>query len=443
MDYMLLPEAYRDNPYEDIDSCQKYYYEKYLRNLQACRKMHSKDYIEEKPAIKDKSRSKKNYKAIEDNPLREKMNRYHRNRINKNNPNYNPFEPIKHDYNSFNPFKLDDDDNLSDLSSIGTDYTPSVLSSQGSYKPFSKKGSMTTSRAKDILSLASDADTDRIKGQFRKKIFSNHPDKNKTRYANLNTQEILDARRKMYSRRNSMYGKSRLRKNIRKKSRKNRKSADPGRNDRRQRSKIVDGRRPLSFRSPPKAGIRLASRRSRLRKRKSKKKKRKTSLRTTKGRSYGKKWSNKYKKSINCKNPKGFSQRAHCNSKKKRSSRRKKFGNSVVLDPLAEALSRGQLNADGVANLLAFAKFYPNMIDVEKLEKLKNMERIPKIMCYKDSLVKAINSFSEKDKKHPKRIEKDKNRKLKNLTEEQRKYIEKQAEILYNNNCRTIYGELL
>ena len=24
------------------------------------------------------------------------------------------------------------------------------------------------------------------------------------------------------------------------------------------------------------------------------------------------KWSEKYKKSINCKNPKGFSQRAHC-----------------------------------------------------------------------------------------------------------------------------------
>ena len=29
------------------------------------------------------------------------------------------------------------------------------------------------------------------------------------------------------------------------------------------------------------------------------------------------KWSEKYKKSINCKNPKGFSQRAHCQGKKK------------------------------------------------------------------------------------------------------------------------------
>lgn len=30
------------------------------------------------------------------------------------------------------------------------------------------------------------------------------------------------------------------------------------------------------------------------------------------------KWSEKYKKSINCNNPKGFSQRAHCQGRKKR-----------------------------------------------------------------------------------------------------------------------------
>ena len=29
-------------------------------------------------------------------------------------------------------------------------------------------------------------------------------------------------------------------------------------------------------------------------------------------------WSMKYKKSIDCKNPKGFSQRAHCQTRKKR-----------------------------------------------------------------------------------------------------------------------------
>jgi hypothetical protein len=31
------------------------------------------------------------------------------------------------------------------------------------------------------------------------------------------------------------------------------------------------------------------------------------------------KWSEKYKRSIDCKNPKGFSQRAHCQGKKKKS----------------------------------------------------------------------------------------------------------------------------
>ena len=35
----------------------------------------------------------------------------------------------------------------------------------------------------------------------------------------------------------------------------------------------------------------------------------------------GKKWSAKYKKSINCKNPKGFSQKAHCAGKKKRAKK--------------------------------------------------------------------------------------------------------------------------
>ena len=32
----------------------------------------------------------------------------------------------------------------------------------------------------------------------------------------------------------------------------------------------------------------------------------------------GKKWSKKYKDSIDCNNPKGFSQKAHCAGKKKR-----------------------------------------------------------------------------------------------------------------------------
>ena len=33
------------------------------------------------------------------------------------------------------------------------------------------------------------------------------------------------------------------------------------------------------------------------------------------------KWSKKYKKSINCNNPKGFSQKAHCAGRKKRKAK--------------------------------------------------------------------------------------------------------------------------
>ena len=37
------------------------------------------------------------------------------------------------------------------------------------------------------------------------------------------------------------------------------------------------------------------------------------------------KWSQKYKKSIDCNNPKGFSQKAHCQGRKKRKSYEKLF----------------------------------------------------------------------------------------------------------------------
>lgn len=34
------------------------------------------------------------------------------------------------------------------------------------------------------------------------------------------------------------------------------------------------------------------------------------------------KWTQKYKKSINCANPKGFSQKAHCQGKKKKKKKK-------------------------------------------------------------------------------------------------------------------------
>lgn len=43
------------------------------------------------------------------------------------------------------------------------------------------------------------------------------------------------------------------------------------------------------------------------------------------------KWSEKYKKSINCKNPKGFSQRAHCAGRRKKLRMKRKSNESTEL----------------------------------------------------------------------------------------------------------------
>lgn len=53
------------------------------------------------------------------------------------------------------------------------------------------------------------------------------------------------------------------------------------------------------------------------------------------------KWSEKYKKSIDCNNPKGFSQKAHCQGKKKsltESDQEKLKGNGYDLDEIKKAL---------------------------------------------------------------------------------------------------------
>ena len=52
------------------------------------------------------------------------------------------------------------------------------------------------------------------------------------------------------------------------------------------------------------------------------------------------KWSNKYKKSIDCSNPKGFSQKAHCAGRKKRSL--KEAGRPYSAKYMKELLKAGQ-----------------------------------------------------------------------------------------------------
>ena len=74
-------------------------------------------------------------------------------------------------------------------------------------------------------------------------------------------------------------------------------------------------------------------------------------------------WSNKYKGSINCRNPKGFSQKAHCQGKKKRNERIMKLSElkeeirNVLRERSINAISKlQQKNLDNISKALEFYK---------------------------------------------------------------------------------------
>lgn len=74
-------------------------------------------------------------------------------------------------------------------------------------------------------------------------------------------------------------------------------------------------------------------------------------------------WSNKYKKSIDCNNPKGFSQKAHCAGKKKRNenimklSELKEAIRNIIRERSVNAISKAQQkNLDDIAKALEFYK---------------------------------------------------------------------------------------
>jgi hypothetical protein len=58
-------------------------------------------------------------------------------------------------------------------------------------------------------------------------------------------------------------------------------------------------------------------------------------------------WSDKYKKSINCNNPKGFSQKAHCDGRKKRAS----GGETKSKSPFNEEVPTNNVSGGKVAGL--------------------------------------------------------------------------------------------
>ena len=113
------------------------------------------------------------------------------------------------------------------------------------------------------------------------------------------------------------------------------------------------------------------------------------------------KWSKKYKKSINCSNPKGFSQKAHCAGRKARKAGKKtksssvsegKITNAALVAMLATALSSGPAHADfnypqqkepsavakalGIARKINSMKGYgPEAAQAEAQQELNNLIR--------------------------------------------------------------------
>ena len=106
-------------------------------------------------------------------------------------------------------------------------------------------------------------------------------------------------------------------------------------------------------------------------------------------------WSDKYKKSIDCNNPKGFSQKAHCAGRKKRKENMNLQGlKSIIREVLNErsinAISKAQQkNADNVAKALELYKKTKN--DKESKPYKKSIELLRKLTDEKKKLAKEMD----------------------------------------------------
>ena len=87
-------------------------------------------------------------------------------------------------------------------------------------------------------------------------------------------------------------------------------------------------------------------------------------------------WSDKYKKSINCNNPKGFSQKAHCAGRKKKEnimklSELKRVVREILNERSINAISKSQQkNVDGIAKALELYKKTKNDKESKPYKKL-------------------------------------------------------------------------
>ena len=96
-------------------------------------------------------------------------------------------------------------------------------------------------------------------------------------------------------------------------------------------------------------------------------------------------WSTKYKKSIDCNNPKGFSQKAHCAGRKKRSEGME----SQIREVIRKLVNERSINAIAKAQ-------QKNAADIEKaLDFYKKNKHTDK----KDAFIKVLKKFGDEKKK--------------------------------------------
>ena len=111
------------------------------------------------------------------------------------------------------------------------------------------------------------------------------------------------------------------------------------------------------------------------------------------------KWSQKYKNSINCSNPKGFSQKAHCAGKKKTNENVELVEEFDLIESIIESLAeRNQVNAEVIwedlesltdDELYVFATTTPVMEDWQKANKRDKTDGMSQ---------KAVNAYR---REHP------------------------------------------
>ena len=114
-------------------------------------------------------------------------------------------------------------------------------------------------------------------------------------------------------------------------------------------------------------------------------------------------WSNKYKSSIDCNNPKGFSQKAHCQGRKKRKENTMKISElkneikNMIQERSINAIAKAQQkNADEIVKALDFYK------------KNKNTDKAK-------AFVKVLKKLGDEKKKLAKEMDVAVSSKLKNV----------------------------